>query len=68
MKAMQDIKFAQSARKHRIGRAHVLHVIETAPYTRYRPLTTSTPASNGSGPMTAVSNWKSSPSNCPTCG
>ena len=30
-----DIKFAQSARKHRIGRAHVLHVIETAPYTRY---------------------------------
>ncbi|MDQ3602114.1 MAG: hypothetical protein M3408_12900 [Actinomycetota bacterium] len=32
---MQDIKFAQSARKHRIGRAHVLHVIETAPYTRY---------------------------------
>jgi hypothetical protein len=32
---VQDIKFAQSARKHRIGRAHVLHVIETAPYTRY---------------------------------
>ncbi|MCA1674690.1 MAG: hypothetical protein LC799_21690 [Actinobacteria bacterium] len=32
---MQDIKFAQSARKHRIGRAHVLHVIETVSYTRY---------------------------------
>lgn len=29
-----DIKFAQSARKHRIGRTHALHVIET-PYTRY---------------------------------
>lgn len=32
---MQDIKLAQSARKHWIGRAHVLHVIEIAPYTRY---------------------------------
>ncbi|MGH3801365.1 MAG: hypothetical protein ACRDTD_14760 [Pseudonocardiaceae bacterium] len=26
---------SQSARKHRIGRAHVLYVIETAPCTRY---------------------------------
>jgi hypothetical protein len=34
---VQDIKFAQSARKHRIGRTHVLYVIETAPYTRYPP-------------------------------
>ncbi|MGH3900380.1 MAG: hypothetical protein ACRDTA_19480 [Pseudonocardiaceae bacterium] len=32
---VQDIKFAQSARKHRIGRAHVRYVIETAPCTRY---------------------------------
>ena len=35
--AVQDIKFARSARKHRIGRAHALHVIHTAAYTRYSP-------------------------------
>jgi hypothetical protein len=29
------IKFARSARKHRIGCAHAVHVITTAPYTRY---------------------------------
>jgi hypothetical protein len=35
IRAVQDIKFARSARKHRIGRAHALHVIHTTAYTRY---------------------------------
>lgn len=37
MRAVQDIKFARSARKHRIGRAHALHVIHTATHIRYPP-------------------------------
>lgn len=31
---MQTVRFARSARKHRIGRAHAWHVINTAPEVR----------------------------------
>ncbi|MDN5751404.1 MAG: hypothetical protein L0H64_23375 [Pseudonocardia sp.] len=34
---MQDLKFARSARKHRIGRAHALHVIHNTTHIRYPP-------------------------------
>lgn len=34
---VQDLRFARSARKHRIGRAHALYVIHTTTYTRYPP-------------------------------
>lgn len=37
MVVVQDLKFARSARKHRIGRAHALHVIHNTTHTRYPP-------------------------------
>lgn len=29
--AVEAVRFARSARKHRVGRAHAMHVIETSP-------------------------------------
>jgi len=57
-----NVRFTQSARRHRIGKAHVRHVINTtAPITV--PADATLPGGwSGSAEATAGSSWRSSAS------
>jgi len=57
--AVETVRFARSARKHRVGRAHAMHMIETSPPRDVPAAGEFDPRKVWLGPTTEGSSWRS---------